>query len=179
MCICSCLIACRQRIPALRPLSSAIDRGSASFSGTARHAVSCTRHCQACSGRQMHQHAVLEQCHLLSWQQSHHAESASQTLTQTPPSLTSALRPAIFDILQEMSSVINYSRDMESLAALPEAPPGIPRITIHGGKLEADNKRRELTDLFRFEPRQWLFPSGLVGVQSCASSVHQNVGRRL
>ena len=50
---------------------------------------------------------------------------------------------------QEMSSVINYARDMEQFASLPGAPKGIPKVTIHGGKLEADNKRRELSDLFR------------------------------
>ena len=50
---------------------------------------------------------------------------------------------------QEMSAVINYVRDWEALAASPEAPPGIGRVTINGGQLEADNKRRELSDLFR------------------------------
>ena len=51
---------------------------------------------------------------------------------------------------QEMSNVINYARDMEQMASLPGAPQGIPKVTINGGQLEADNKRRELSELFRW-----------------------------
>lgn len=55
--------------------------------------------------------------------------------------------------VQEISRVINYCRDMEQLTTLPTAPPGIPKVTIYGGKLET--KRRELADLFRSGQAHW------------------------
>lgn len=52
-------------------------------------------------------------------------------------------------LVQEVQAVVDYSRDLEELATDPEVPKGLGKVTIYGGKLESENKTRELRDVFR------------------------------
>ena len=51
--------------------------------------------------------------------------------------------------MQEVGAVLSYSQTLEELAGDPEMPKGLGKVTIYGGKLEAENKTRELRDVFR------------------------------
>ena len=50
--------------------------------------------------------------------------------------------------VQELSSIINFSRDIEELQGAGEAPKGIRKLSIAGGDLER-TKHRELVELYR------------------------------
>ena len=50
--------------------------------------------------------------------------------------------------MQELSSIINFSRDVEDLQEAEQAPKGVRKVSIAGGDLEK-TKHRELVDLFR------------------------------
>ena len=50
--------------------------------------------------------------------------------------------------VQELSSIINFSRDIEDLQGAEQAPKGILKVSIAGGALEK-TKHRELVELFR------------------------------
>ena len=45
--------------------------------------------------------------------------------------------------------MLQYSRDLEKMASDPDLPKGLGKVTIYGGRLEIDNKQRELRDVFR------------------------------
>ena len=45
--------------------------------------------------------------------------------------------------------MLGYSRALASLAGDPELPPGLGPVSVYGGRLDADGKRRELRDLYR------------------------------
>ena len=53
---------------------------------------------------------------------------------------------------QEVDSILQYSRDLAHLAGEPGMPAGLGRVTIYGGRLEADNRMRELRDVYRYLP---------------------------
>lgn len=55
-----------------------------------------------------------------------------------------------FAVKQEVQAVVDYSRDLEELAGNPDMPKGLGKVTVYGGKLEAENKTRELRDVFRY-----------------------------
>lgn len=55
-------------------------------------------------------------------------------------------------LLQEVQAVIEYSLDLQDLAADTSLPKGLGKVTIHGGKLETENRTRELRDVFRYSP---------------------------
>lgn len=44
---------------------------------------------------------------------------------------------------------MDYSQDLEELSGEADMPKGLGKVTIYGGKLEAENKSRELRDVFR------------------------------
>lgn len=56
-------------------------------------------------------------------------------------------RPALCG--QAVSEVLGYSRALASLAGDKELPPGLGPVSVYGGRLDADGKRRELRDLYR------------------------------
>lgn len=53
------------------------------------------------------------------------------------------------DLVREVQAVLDYSQDLEGFAKQPDMPPGLGKVTVHGGKLEAENKTRELRDVYR------------------------------
>jgi len=54
--------------------------------------------------------------------------------------------------LQAVRAVIEYSLDLEELSEKPGMPQGLGKVTIHGGKMQADNRSRDLRDVFRYFP---------------------------
>ena len=63
---------------------------------------------------------------------------------------------------QAVSEVLGYSRSLASLAGDGELPPGLGPVSVYGGRLDADGKRRELRDLYR--------RAELIAVELCARS---------
>ena len=51
--------------------------------------------------------------------------------------------------MQEVQAVIEYSLDLQDLAENPDLPKGLGKVTIYGGRIEAENRTRELRDIFR------------------------------
>lgn len=56
-------------------------------------------------------------------------------------------------IRQAVAEVLRYSRALAALAGDPQLPPGMGPVSIYGGRLDADGKRRDLRDLYRCATR--------------------------
>lgn len=71
--------------------------------------------------------------------------------------------------------MLGYSRALASLAGDKELPPGLGPVSVYGGRLDADGKRRELRDLYRRaelvapEPGAWVHAAAAVSVMCVAS----------
>ncbi len=53
---------------------------------------------------------------------------------------------------QAVGEVLAYSRGLAALAGEPEMPPGLGPVSVFGGRLDADGKRRDLRELYRCAP---------------------------